>query len=119
MTRLTRTLQAFFLVLLFSVQSLSTMGGALSADDATWKHWQFHAEHGTHAHDPSVTGAQLDDHKGFENHLHADISHAGISGLVFALPLTDSGKIPSVPLFHTPPNHDAPHLAIDTPPPIA
>ncbi|GGB92667.1 hypothetical protein GCM10011352_18410 [Marinobacterium zhoushanense] len=118
MTRLTRTLQAFLLVLLFGVQSLSAIGGSLSADDATWKHWQFHTEHGAHFHAPSDAIDQADDHKRFENDLHADISHTGTSGLVFTLPLTDSVKPPSRQPFHIPQSHDAPHLGLDTPPPI-
>jgi len=123
MTRLTRTSPAFLLILIFGMQSLSAFDGSIPASQAAWQHWQFHSEHGgslhdDHVHDTTLAGDKAD-HERFENLLHVDMTHAGIIGLVFASPVTDGVKVPSRPILQIPPSHSAPHLGVDTPPPIA
>ncbi len=114
MTPRIRTSLALLIVLLFNLQSLTVAGSSVSADQAAWQHWQFHQEHGEHSHESNETG-----HAAFENQLHLDLSHGGLVGLVVLQPHTDSSKVPSRPLVPVPASHTAPHLGLDTPPPIA
>lgn len=118
MTRSIRTSLALLFLLLFNLQTLSAVGSSVSVDKAVWQHWQFHKEHSEHVHPGTLAGDQADDEK-FENLLHVDLSQAGITELVVALPITDSIKVPSRPIFLIPLSHNAPHLGIEIPPPIA
>lgn len=118
MTRLIRTSLTLVFLLLFNLQSLYTIGSSVSADQAVWQHWQFHKEHSQHSHPDALVGDQADDDK-FENLLHIDLSQAGITEVVVAVPITDRIKVPSRPIAPIPLVHNAPHLGIETPPPIA
>ncbi|KEA62275.1 hypothetical protein ADIMK_3565 [Marinobacterium lacunae] len=117
MTQTIRTTLALMLVLLFNLQALSAAHSAVSSSEAVWQHWQYHNAHDHHVHPDDASSAQLE-HDNLESMLHADLSHAGIAGLVLALPISDSAKIPSIPIIQIPHRHDAPHLGVDTPPPI-
>ncbi|TCK02354.1 hypothetical protein [Marinobacterium mangrovicola] len=118
MTRLTRTSLALLFVLLFNLQSLSALASSVSGDQAVWQHWQFHKVHGGHSHSEELMGDQAEDDSS-ENLLHIELSQASITELVIAVPLTDSIKVPSRPMVLARPSHNAPHLGIEIPPPIA
>jgi hypothetical protein len=111
-----RTLLGLLLMLVIAVQPVAALTATEQSDQAIWQHWQYHIEHDSHDHGDS---ADLSPHAhGLEEQLHADACHGGHSLLLAEFQLAGNERLPSLPIISPQPAHQAPDLAVDTPPPI-